>query len=430
MMTSPAPSATTFGHSVTLLQSALVFALGALCWGTASATEDTDRQRGRALPPLATVLDQAKANAPQVRLGAAALAVSRTESVNAERLPLGNPYIEATGQRGSDGATRGIAWAGNLWLPLEPFGQRGRRMSEARAYRDIFEANLDLALAASLGEAFAAYGATHVAAERVLVIEQMVGLAKHTSEIYQARLASGDAVLRDATMAKVELARNEVLLQDARGRLTGALTHLSRLTGQSYSQVSSPTLALPVVGFDDYLERVRRRLPPAVSSSDAEAEYFDRQRQRLDTEALGQPTLMLMGGRGDLGEARVGLGLAYEFPVVRSLQGERARAESEALKARTQSAVSRGLIERQLDGIAQRYRYGQGAFQMLTDVALPAAHAAVDSATATLEAGKTDWFAVLLSRRDLAMLSLERLDVVAQQWSLIGELIQLTGEMP
>lgn len=417
-------------HCVTLLQSALVFAVGALCWSTADAAEDTERPRGRAVPPLATVLEQAKTRAPQVRLGAAALSVSRTESVNAERLPLGNPYVEFTGQRGSDGATRGVAWAGNLWLPVEPFGQRGRRMDEARAYQDIFEANLDLALAASLGEAFTAYGATHVAAERVLVIEQMVGLAKRTSEIYQARLASGDTVLRDATMARVELARNEVLLQDARGRLTGALTHLNRVTGQAYSHVSTPTLTPPVVGFDEYLVRVRRRLPPAVNSSEAEADYFDSQRQRLDTEALGPLTLMLMGGRGDLGEARVGLGLAYEFPAVRSLQGERARAQSEALRARTQSAVSRSLIEQRLDGIAEQYRYGQSAYQLLTDMALPAAHAAVDSATATLEAGKSDWFAVLLSRRDLAMLSLERLDVVAQQWSLLGELIQLTGEMP
>jgi len=49
---------------------------------------------------------------------------------------------------------------------------------------------------------------------------------------------------------------------------------------------------------------------------------------------------------------------------------------------------------------------------------------------ATLQAGKEDWFVVLLSRRDQAMLALQKLEIVERQWSLLGELVQLTGELP
>lgn len=423
-------------NCVTLLQSALVFAVGALCWAGApfgsqhAFAEEAQRLQTRAVPPLAAVLAHARKRAPQVRLGEAALTVSQTEFVNARRAPMHNPYFEVMGQRGTRGTTKDIALSGTLWLPFEVFGQRSGRIDEAQAYQGIFEANLDVAEATALGEAFATYGATQVEAERIRVIEQMVGLARRTAELYESRLASGDAVLRDATMAKVELARNEVLLQEAHGRFALALTHLSRITGQAYASVEAPSLTLPTAKFDDYLTRVERRLPPAVTSADAEVKYFESQRERLDRESLGPLQLMLMGGRGDFGEARMGLGIAYEVPAVRALQGEKARAESEALRAQTQSAISRSIIERQVDGIAQQYRFGQSAYELLTNVALPAANNAVDSATATLEAGKTDWFAVLLSRRDLAMLSLERLNVVEQQWSLLGELIQLTGELP
>jgi outer membrane protein TolC len=395
-----------------------------------AAAEEAQRKEGRAVPSLKAVLEHARKRAPQVRLGEAALAVSQTEFVNARRAPLHNPYFEVMGQRGTSNTTKDVALSGTLWLPFEVFGQRSGRVAEAEAYQRVFEANLDIAEASALGEAFATYGATQVEAERIRVIEQMVVLARRTAQLYESRLASGDAVLRDATMAKVELARNEVLLQEAHGRFAQALTHLSRITGETYANVQSPSLTLPTTTFDAYFTRLQRRLPPTVGSAEAEAKYFSTQRERLDRESLGPLQLMLMGGRGDFGEARMGVGIAYEVPAVRSLQGERARAESETLRAQTQSAVSRSIVERQLDGIAQQYRFGQSAYELLTNVALPAASEAVDSATATLEAGKTDWFAVLLSRRDLAMLSLERLNVVEQQWSLLGELILLTGELP
>lgn len=419
-----------------LLQPLAILGIGAVCWlGAPSGVqfvraEGEPQLKGRAVPPLSAVLEQTRKRAPLVRLSQAALAVSQTEFVNARRSSLRNPYFEVTGQRGTLGTTKDVALSGTVWLPFEATGQRSARLTEAEAYQDIFEANVDIAEASALGQAFATYGATQVEAERIRVIEHMVELARRTSELYQSRLASGDTILRDATMAKVELARNEVLLQDARARLTRALTELSRITGESYASVEAPALALPTATFDDYLARAKRSLPPQVTSAEAEAEYFESQRERLDREAVGPLQLMLMGGRGDFGEARMGLGIAYEIPATRALQGEKARAESEALRAQTQSAVARAVIERQVDGIAQQYRYGTSAYELLTDYALPAADAAVASATATLEAGKTDWYAVLLSRRDFAMLSLERLEVVQAQWSLLGELVQLTGELP
>lgn len=375
------------------------------------------------------MLKLAGERAPQIRLGTAALEVSRTEKINARRPGVRNPYIEIMGQRGTDGTTQGISWNGTVWLPLELVGERGTRIAEAEAYAEMFEKNLDNAEASALGETIAAYGAAQVAAERVRVLEQIVAMAKVTADMYEARLQAGDVILRDAALARVELARNQVLLQDARGRFSMALAELNRLTGGQYDSASPEDLA-PPVDLDDYLRRANEHVPPAVATSEAEAKYYEAQRTRLGRETVGPFQLMLMGGRGDFGEARVGAGIAYEFPVLRSQQGEKARADAERLRAQTEASVRRAYVGTRLRGVAQQFRQDQQALSVLNEVALPAADAAVDASLTTLKAGKDDWFVVLITRRDQAMLRLQRLDLLERQWSLLGEMVQLTGELP
>lgn len=407
-----------------------LFCVQARASGAVAAIEPGELGPGVPLPTLRVVLEQANERAPQVQLGRAALSVSRTQMVNAKRIPMGNPNFELVGQYGTRGATQGAALGATAWLPFELFGQRSSRVAEAHAYEHLFGAELGVARASALGEAYEAYGSAHVEGERIRIVDQMVAIAARTAEMYEARLTSGDAVLRDATMAKVELARNRVLLQDAQRRFANATMVISQLTGRNYTTLAELHLVPPKVAIEEYAQRLKKRTAPLVTSAEAEAEFFDAQKERFESETLGPLSLMLLGGRGDLGEARVGAGIAYEVPVTRSLQGEKARASSEALRARTQSAVAQRVIARRIDGIVQQYRYEQSAYDLLTNEALPAAERAVASATATLEAGKTDWFAVLLSRRDLMTLSLERIAVVGRQWALVGELIQLTGEMP
>lgn len=386
-------------------------------------------QGGNPVPPLAVVLKHAGERAPQVRLGQAALEVGRTAKINAGRAPIDNPYFELVGQKVMDGASN-PSWGITAWLPLELFGQRSRRIDEAKAYESIYDANLSLAEASAFGEVYSTYGSVQVAAERVRVLEQMVTVSKKTAEIYQARVDAGDAILRDATIAKVDLAKNEVLLQDARGRLAAALTNLNRITGSNYDGIDEPDIVPPAFDLEKYLDRVEEDLPPAVASSEAEAKYYQAQRKRLGKESLGPVTLMLLGGQGSVGDAQLGLGLAYTMPVFRSAQGDKARAEREVLRAQTQASVWRSYIDHRIDGIVQQYQQGEKAYALLTDIALPAAKNAVESSMATLEAGKEDWFAVLISRRDQAVLALQRLDLVERQWSLLGELVQLTGELP
>ncbi|HEX2735713.1 MAG TPA: TolC family protein [Polyangiaceae bacterium] len=395
------------------------------------------------LPPLARVLELARTRAPEVQLGAEDVKVSRSALVNARRAPFGNPTLELLAERGvnpSAGSGSGAAGAGTtgsstaingtLWLPIEVAGQRGKRLGEANALIGLSQAGLDLLRANALSDAVSAYGSVVVAVERVRVFEAITQAAEATERIYAERVLVGDAVVRDLTLAKVELAKNQVLLQDAKVSVIDHFARLARVSGELYDGALAASLLPPRVPNDRSNARSTAGPPPAATFAKAEAAYFAAQKARWSREAVGPISLLLSGGRGEFGEARIGAGLAYEFPVVRANQGEQARAEAELQR----SLVARRLIERQIElqstAILEQLAARERAIERLVREALPAADAAVAAAIATEEAGKSDHVVVLLTQRDQALLRLERLELIERQWRLLADYVQLNGTLP
>ncbi len=78
---------------------------------------------------------------------------------------------------------------------------------------------------------------------------------------------------------------------------------------------------------------------------------------------------------------------------------------------------------------AEREKVRQ-ALDILDKLTQPAAKDSVDAAVATRAAGKGDTLRVLTARRDLAMVRLRKLDLVARDWSIVGDIVPLTGELP
>jgi outer membrane protein, heavy metal efflux system len=403
----------------------------ALVTDAAHAQPPRGPQGGRALTSLDEVVAKALTVAPDVRSGQAAVEVSRSSRVNAGRPPLDNPYFEVFAQQASQGVAQGLPFTATVWLPLELAGNRGRRIKESEAMVQMFEAGLDVAETTAAGEAVAAYGRAVVAAERVRVLERLLRFALEAAQIYESRMAAGDAILRDVTMAKMDLGRTHALLAEARGRLASSLADLLRLTGERYDRVDAAEITPPPFDRAVFLERVEEEESlPAVAAAEAQGRFYDQQKVRLARDAVNPFQLMLMGGKGDFGEARFGAGLAYAIPMFRSMQGERAFAEAESHRADIEGEIRAARIRARVEGILDQLEQEGEAFQVLTELALPAADEAVEAAVATAAGGKEDAFVVIFSRRERVLLSLQRLEVVERQWALLGELVQLTGELP
>jgi cobalt-zinc-cadmium efflux system outer membrane protein len=422
------------GRLVRKLSRVAVLVAAASTWTTARAHAQPEADPLIAEPPLepaaptvARVLALARERSERVTVARAELGVARAAHVGARLAPVGNPYLEVQAERGTAG-TKDVLFRGLLALPVEVAGQRGHRVAEAVALVAWQEASLDAARALTAGEAVRALGTLAVAAERVRTIEELVASSRSEAEVYAARLAAGDTTQRDVKLSRLELARNVVFLAESRADVTRALADLNRVTGARFTDlpVSAEPPALPAAASRPHAAA----RSPLVRALSQEGIYHATTRARLGSEAVPPLQLLLTAGRGDLGEARFGGGLGFTLPVARANQGERARADAERARAIAERDVRARALATTLTGLYLERAEVNEAIAELRATAEPAAHAAIEASVATERAGKGDLLAVLTARRDLGLLKSRRLDLLQREWTLIGEIVAITGELP
>ncbi|UQA58797.1 TolC family protein [Polyangium aurulentum] len=383
-------------------------------------------------PSLERAMELARERAPSVVSARAGVGVARASHRGARLAPIDNPYLEVFVDRGLQRATKDVTVQANLWLPIEMSGQRARRLDEADALVAWQQTRFDSTRLVAAGDAVRAYGAALVAAARVQTVEEIVRDALAEAEVYSQRLAAGDATLQDDKLASMEHARYVVMREESQADLTRALVELSRATGRMFTPPDAVSVAPPPPAGHlggSAAARVADR-SPHVATSTREATYYARAKERAALEAHPPVNLIVSAGRGDLGEPRFGGGFSWTFPVLRRNQGEQARADAERARALAEADVKRRIVAQTLDGLTRERAEVRRAREVLETLAEPAAQASVDAAVATRAAGKGEMLRVLTARRDLALLRLRRLELIAREWSIVGDIVALTGEMP
>ena len=380
-------------------------------------------------PALRELVLLARERAPEVALGRSALTASRSSYANARLAPLGNPLLEVKVQGATKDVVKDVNIETTLWLPVEVSGQKSKRGREADDFVELHEALLAQARAAACARTVRAYGALVVGASRFRVLTELAATAQSEARYFSERMAIGDATERDAALAAVDAARHQMALSETRSELLRVVGDLFELTGRN---VSSEGLAEAVPpGFSATLNA-----PPAVEHSPqfrvlaAQAKYYGAASERLHSEAWSPLSLGLLVGRGDYGETRFGGGMAYVFPTFRANQGERARADAEHVRALEELSLRRELFARRAVLLTSELSELGRAFEIVTHAALPAAERALAAASETYRAGKGDLLSVLVSRRDFSALSLRRLEILDRSWQLLGDLVEITGELP
>ncbi|MDI1443547.1 TolC family protein [Polyangium sp. 6x1] len=398
----------------------------------APARADAHPPAAEPFPALERAMELARERAPGVVSARGAVGVAEASYAGARLHALDNPYLEVFVDRGLQGVTKDATVQANLWLPLEVSGQRARRMDEADALVAWQKALFEATQLSAEGEAVRAYGAALVAAARVRTIEGLVSDAGAEAEVYRQRLAAGDATLQEEKLASMEHARYAVMLEESRADLTRALVDLARATGRMFSPPDGAS-AMPPTPDETYGEAGAARVAGAsahVTAVTREASFYARARERAAIEAHPPVNLIVTAGRGDLGEPRFGGGLSWTFPVARRKQAEVARADAERTRALAEAEVKRRLVAQGLSGLEIERAKVRRAREVIDATALPAALAAAEAAVAMKTAGKGEMLLVLTARRDLALLRLRRLELIAREWAIVGDIVALTGDLP
>lgn len=378
---------------------------------------------------LRKLVELARERAPEVVMGRSALTASRSSYANARLAPLGNPLLEVKVQGATQDVVKDVNIESALWLPIEISGQKSRRGREADDFVELHAALLEQARAVACGRTVRAYGALVVGASRFRVLTELAANAQSEARYFAERMAIGDATERDSALAAVDAARHQMALSETRSELLRVVSDLFELTGRRVS-TEGVSEALPP-GFSGTL-----RAPPSVERSplfrvlSAQAKYYGAARDRLESEGWSPLSVGLLAGRGDVGETRFGAGLAYAFPTFRANQGERARADAERVRALDELSLRRELFARRAGLLTSELSELGRAFEIVTHAALPAAERALAATSETYRVGKGDLLSVLVSRRDFSALSLRRLEILDKSWQLLGDLVEITGELP
>jgi cobalt-zinc-cadmium efflux system outer membrane protein len=371
----------------------------------------------------------ARERAPEVVLGRSALTASRSSYASAELSRLGNPSLEVKVDHGNQGVTKDVTVDASVWLPVEVAGQKFTREREARDYVGVHAALLEQARSVAAARAVRAFGALAVATARARVLGELLNVTRAEADYYAQRLAAGDTTERDAALAAMEAARHEALLSETQIDVLRGAGELEEVTGRALEK--TPALAeIPPRFAPPRAATELASAMPVARVLEAQARYYSSARDRLKREASNPVAFGLTGGRGDYGEARIGGGVAWAWPLFRANQPERARAEAERVRTLDELALRRAVVARRVELLRRELEELGRTVEIVQRSALPAANRAVQAAVETNRAGKGDWLSVLVSRRELSALSLRHLELLDRAWLLVAELVELTGEVP
>lgn len=441
----------------TVARLALAFLVSLPCLAVPSAHAQTVNSpptgNGEApFPTLAEVLARAEQRAPAAIEARGEVAAARAGKVGAEVSAFGNPYVDFQVDRGS--TTKDVQALAYLYMPVDAFGQRGARIEEADALVRWKGLSAEARRSAVRGEAVARWGAARAAQERLMRAQAAVETSEKEAAYFAARFVAKDTTIYEKSLAEAEVGRWKQARAEAELDLLERLARLAEWMGEA--RVPAPSKALSgdaarTVDGDSLapLPPARSRASatllgeasragssqpwpeaPALVAQRAEHFFWEKQGERYRAERRAPLQLLLIAGRGDPGDVRLGGGVTVTLPVARRNQGEIARAEAEADRSAAAEASLAASLAARIAATEQALTVLLATIANLDSTGLPASERAVDASLEAYRSGKMELLPVLVARRELQLARTRRLDLVERAWRTYGEWIALTGEKP
>lgn len=170
--------------------------------------------------------------------------IAEAKGLSRQTRVLPSPVLDLNGSTGKPLGTIGEEQYGaTVSETIETFGKRSKRIRVADYAIGIADADLrqrSTELAYQIRAGYAEVCAEH---QKVKLLTDLIGVNRDSLRLTQARVKEGDIAPLEASLLQVEIARAEVSLKSAQGRLTSAELDLRRLAGMDEST------AIPVTDF-------------------------------------------------------------------------------------------------------------------------------------------------------------------------------------
>jgi cobalt-zinc-cadmium efflux system outer membrane protein len=387
------------------------------------------------LPTLERAIVLARERAIVVSDARGELGVAQAQMAGARVSAFGNPYVDIQVEKGiTSGQGQQLQALAYAYFPVDLTGQRGARIEEADKLIKWRQIGMNDARAIATGEAVAAYGELLVGAARITEATTGEQTARDEAKYFAGRLEAKDTTVYEKSLADAEVARWVQSRAEAQLRFSSSRARFAQVTGAI--DVDSPPANAAVLpprlraSWDDAFMATVVDKSPLVVKLAAERTYWESSVERYKAERIPPVAFELIGGRGELGEARVGGGAVITFPVTRRYQGEIARAELGRNHAVSRLALFRGIVETRLRAARDAVVTVTKTVEELDQAGMPALERAVSSSVEGFKLGKIEITRVLLARRDLAIARARRLDLIEAGWRAYADLAVLSGDLP
>lgn len=396
---------------------------GLLLVGTLAAS------RRAAAAPI--TLDEALRRAttrPTVAMVAADRDAARGDAEGAA-LPLYNPTIEASaGPRWSSGSLLTGVSVG-LAQTIELGGKRGARRDAADARLRATELGVGGAQLVARIEAWRAYELAIVARLRVEATREAEATAAEVVTATQQGQALGNETQLRLNLASSDLGRARHDRADAENAYATALAVLASAIGASAAEQVEPSAPAPVLPpATDERALVAQALASRPELAQARAQLVAAQADVRSADAAGVPDVTLSVTYGyepdvDLRTQSLLFGASIALPVRNRNQGQRAATRALAHRAQLESDWLRVEVERDARLAAQRYTRALAAVQGFDRDVTERLHENLQLAADSFRAGKIDFYAFSIARRDLFANRLAYLDAAAEAveaWAVLA----------
>ncbi len=386
-----------------------------------------------------------RALSSNAQLAAARLEINRAGARLRQAGLRPNPTVDFLRLNGIAGTQGESATTIGFSLPLELWGQRGRRIDLARAELEASEAEVADRERRLVSEARAAYIEALAALRDLDVTQKLYSLDAETARIVEVRVKEGDAAPLELNLLQTESDRLRARRALIEGRLDAAALRLKQIVGMPPDEtlrlrevLDAPLLPAPPASLDAAIEIALRTRPDLrlarLTEIVALAGYRLARAQAAPqvsavvtySNILGTFDNTPIGILSDRDKI-LGYGFSITLPILNRNQGAKAEARQAITQAQRRREFTESLIRAEVAAAYRRYEAAQASIQTYERGVIERSEKNVQTMRAAYQAGAFRVTELLFEQRRLVDSQRELTEALSERYRAMSELRAAMG---
>jgi cobalt-zinc-cadmium efflux system outer membrane protein len=386
-----------------------------------------------------------RALSSNAQLAAARLEITRASARLRQAGLRPNPTVDFLQLNGIAGTQGERATNIGLSLPLELWGQRGRRIDLAQAEFEAAEAEVADRERRLAWEARVAYAEALAALRDLEVTQNLYSLDVETARIVETRVNEGDAAPLELNLLRAESDRLRARRALIEGRLDAAALRLKQIAGMPPDEtlrlrevLDAPLLPAPPASLDAAIEIALRTRPDLrlarLTETVAQAGYRLARAEAAPqvsafvsyTNILGTFDNTPIGVLADR-DKLFGYGVSITLPILNRNQGAKAEAQLAITQARRRREFAESAIRAEVAAAYRRYEAAQASIQTYERGVIARSEQNVQTMRAAYQAGGFRVSELLVEQRRLVDSQREMTEALAERYRALADLQAALG---